>query len=398
MKSKWFWLIYLVFAFIVGFVFSYLVYLGYWYRFVDGIKSLSWYDYPLWFFLTFYITLIIHELSHLLAFVFQGVSIRALYLHMLIIYRSKTKWKIKFNMKHWFLLGGFVVPNLNEIDDDVSYQKTVKQFSTSLIVAPIVTISFMGLMILTWVLSILFDAQTSWVGFITLFSAYTTIFSLFYIRSFKLSNNSFYGDFVAYRKMKEDTLFQLVQLLQYIQFSLKTSALTRSYLFEQSKSFLKEHDVKTTLFYQILVMNYIEMVCYHEKEDDVIIQEKINRMHKNQLFRSDHGLTLLYDIALYQYHLGFVEKSYQLMEDIKTKASPKIDERLRTYLHKQFEHLLNIENHEEFLAKEENHVLSIASLFDVLMEDEEPRKPLPFKIWEIPVVFKEETEEKSDSE
>jgi hypothetical protein len=33
-------------------------------------------------------------------------------------------------MKHWFLLGGFVVPNLNEIDDDVSYQKTVKQFST----------------------------------------------------------------------------------------------------------------------------------------------------------------------------------------------------------------------------------------------------------------------------
>ena len=34
----------------------------------------------------------------------------------------------------------------------------------------------------------------------------------------------------------------------------------------------------------------------------------------------------------------------------------------------------------------------------VLMEDEEPRKPLPFKIWEIPVVFKEETEEKSDSE
>ncbi|HRX45316.1 MAG TPA: hypothetical protein P5091_04675, partial [Acholeplasmataceae bacterium] len=45
-------------SFGIGFLFSYLVYLGYWYRFVDGIKSLSWYDYPLWFFLTFYITLI----------------------------------------------------------------------------------------------------------------------------------------------------------------------------------------------------------------------------------------------------------------------------------------------------------------------------------------------------
>ncbi|MDY0295017.1 MAG: site-2 protease family protein [Acholeplasmataceae bacterium] len=387
----------LLLAFVIGFILSYLIYLGYWYRFVDGLKTTSWYDYPLWFVLTFFITLVIHELGHLCAFLLQGVKIRALYLHMLVIYHALNGWKIAFKPKHWFLVGGFVVPDLGEVTDDESYQKLVHQFSRSLITAPIVTIVFMGVTILLFLLSILIPMNASTIGFITVFNLYTVIFSLLYIRSFKMSNRSFYGDFVAYKKMKEDTLFQLVQFLQYMQFSLRATEQTKAYLFNKTKMYLVDNDFSTTLFEQALLMNYMEMVCFHGFQDDEKIKEKLFKLKKNSLYRSENGILVLYDLAAYYYHLSDVEKSYHLLNEIKMKASQKIDEKLRTYLQYQFEHLLNVANHETYLKQEDHHVSSIADLFDVLMEDQEERQPLPFQVWESPVSFELIEEQKSDS-
>lgn len=397
MQTIYRFLFLLFFAFIVGFTFSYLVYLGYWYRFIDGLKTTSWYDYPIWFVLTFFITLLIHELGHLLAFVIQGVKIRALYLHMLIIYHSSRGWALKFSLKHWFLFGGFVVPDLGDISDDESYEKIIKKFSNSLIAAPIVTIVFLVVTILLFLLAILLDFNASFVGFLTLFNAYTIIFSLLYMRSFKMSNKNFYGDFVAYKKMNDNTLFQLVQLLQYSQFTLGDTEKTKAYLFEKTKTYMIENELSTTLFDQVLLMNYIESVCYSGYEDHDIIKSKISRIHKNALYRTEHGLTLLYDIALYCYHLGDVEKSYRMLDEIKQKASQKIDEKLRTFLQYQFEHLLNVADHSSFLHDQDNHIFSMADLFDVLMEDKEEHKPLPFQSWETPITFETIEEEKSDS-
>lgn len=397
LKPIYRFLLLLVFAFLIGFILSYLIYFGYWYRLINGLKTRSWYDYPLWFVLTFFITLIIHELGHLVTFVLQGVKIRALYLHMLIIYHTKNGWKIAFRPKHWFLIGGFVVPDLGEVTDDDRYQKLVQKFSKSLIAAPIVTIVFMGLTILLFLISILIPMNTSMIGFITLFNFYTVIFSLLYIRSFKMSNRSFYGDFVAYKKMKEDVLFQLVQILQYIQFSLHAAEQTKTYLFNKTKTYLIEHDFSTTLFEQALLMNYMESVCFHGFEDDEKVKEKILKLKLNALYRSENGILVLYDIASYYYHLGDVAKSYHLLNEIKLKASKKIDEKLKIYLQYQFEHLLNMTNHEAYLNQEDHHVFSMADLFEVLIEDKDEPKPLPFQVWESPVTFELNEEQKSDS-
>ncbi|MFA5526449.1 MAG: site-2 protease family protein, partial [Acholeplasmataceae bacterium] len=122
MLKRFRWLLWLAFAFVLGFIFSFLVYNGYWYRLIDGLKTLRWYHFFMWLILTFLITLIIHELGHLFAFVFQGVKIRALYLYMLIVYKTKKGWRIKLKPKLWFLLGGFVVPDLDDIVSDENYE------------------------------------------------------------------------------------------------------------------------------------------------------------------------------------------------------------------------------------------------------------------------------------
>lgn len=171
MMKKWRWLLLLLFAFVIGFIFSLLVYNGYWYRFVDGLKTLSWYDFPLWLFLTFMITLTIHELGHLITMVIQGVKIRALYLYMVLIYRTPKGWRIKLKPKLWYLLGGFVVPDLGVIEDDDTYQNIVTKFAQSLRAGPIVTIIFLLVSIVTFLMSITFGWNESLVGILSYLQA-----------------------------------------------------------------------------------------------------------------------------------------------------------------------------------------------------------------------------------
>lgn len=394
MLKKWRWLLLLVFAFVIGFLFSLLVYNGYWYRFVDGLKTLSWYDFPLILILTFMVTLTIHELGHLISMVLQGVKIRALYLYMILIYRTKKGWRVKLKPKLWFLLGGFVVPDLGVIEDDDTYQKIVTKFAKSLQAGPRVTIVFLCVTIIAFLMSIAFNWHEAFIGFLSLFTAYTIILSSLYIKSFKLSNNSFYGDFVAYKKMNSDVMFQLVEISQYRSFSLIESKETDKFLFEKTKEIIKNHELRSSLFHQVIIIAYIEGVCYNAFDDDEEIRMKIMRYPLQPHYRNEQGITLLYDIALYYYHLGMVEKSYQLIDDIKKKANVKIDEKMRTYLEKKHHHILNISDQEEFLSHSENYIFRMSGLFEDLVDMNEMTRLMhekrPFQPWFSDVKFDED--------
>ncbi len=394
MKKIWRIAFLLVFAFIIGFSFSFLVYLGYWYRFVDGLKTISWYDVPLWFVLSFIISLTVHELGHLFMMVFQGIRIRALYLYMFMFYQSKKGLRIKFKPKFWYLLGGFVVPDLGKIEHDDQYQKIIDKFSRALLAGPIVTISFLVLTVITFILSIAYNWNDVFIGIVTLFSFFTVVFSTLFIRSFKLSNASFYGDFVAYHKMQDDPIFQIVEINQYQGFSLIESSETEKYLFDKTKQILKETELKVTLFHQMAILSYIEGVCYEGFDDDLIVREKIMRYPIHPNYRNEQGLALLYDIALYYYHLGMVEKSYKLMEEIPRKASTKINEKMRVYLEKKYQHILHISYDELFLSKKENYVFFMSGLFDELMDMEELTRLMhekrPLMPWMTTIDLKED--------
>lgn len=402
MAKKYRLLFILILPFLIGFLYSFLVTWGYWKTFRDGLSTVSLFFYPLSFFITFFITLTIHELGHLVTFVIQGVKIRALYLHMLVFVRTKKGWTIKLKPKLWALMGGFVIPDLGEMEDDVTYQKNLVAFRKSLIVAPYVTIIFLVLTMFIFLLSILLNWPSLFIGLYSPFTLFTILLSFFYIKSFKLSNSWFYGDFVAYKKMQEDEIFQLVQLSQYRMFSLTESKETDHYLFQRFVKVMLEKDLKSTMFHQLLILNYIEAVCYNEHEDNLAVREKLLHYSFSPHYHSEQGVMLLYDLAVYYYHLGMVEKSYHLIEQIKKRASTKIDEKSLLYLRKKHEHILHIAYDEPFLNQKEHIRVRNSVLYEDLVDFEkmmqEMHEPLPFQVWETRVDLTKEEDNKQKSD
>ncbi len=391
---------YLAFAFLLGYLFSFIMYQGYWYLVIDGLKMIPWYSWILGFFIVFIFTLLIHELGHLIAFLVQGVKIRALYLFIFVFYHSKKGWKFKIQPKLWYLIGGFVVPDLPKVDDESTYQKLVIKFSKALITAPIVTIAFMILIDLTFLLSTYVRASSLFLGWLFISALFTSLISLVYIKTFSLSNKSFYGDFVAYKKIKQDLVFQVIQIVQYQQFSLSEDTTTNPFLYQKLSSIIEQTELNTSLFHQILLMQYIEYVVYEHMPSMDSITEKLDKYPKNHLYRTLEGLSLLYDFAAYQYTLGHVEKAYQIIDMNAKKASQKIDVKQRNYLDLKFKHILNLSYHEEELDQE--HIaLGKEELFEAILDlhklQKESHQPLPFQQWLCEVNLEIESEENKNT-
>lgn len=248
--KKFKFIYWLLFAFFVGVIYSLLVYQGIWSKWGSGLKTVPFYMYIVWLLLTFYTSLTIHELGHLISFVVQGVKIRALYLTIFIFYKTEKGWRFRVNWKLWVLLGGLVVPDLGVIDRDEAFQKMKKKFSIALITAPIVTIVLWALVFTIFILTLILSSNLAFIGAMTVITLYLTLLTLLYVHTFRLSNPLFYGDFVAYKKMKEDPVFQTAQIAQYTIFSLEPSKETDQYFFYQAEALIK----KTSMHRNMLII------------------------------------------------------------------------------------------------------------------------------------------------
>ena len=135
---------YLIIAFVWGYLFTAMVYNGMWSNFLIGLRALKWWIYPLGFMASFILSLTIHELGHFFTFLFQGVKLRALYILIFVFYKSARGWRMTVRPKLWVLLGGLVVPDIDDITDDKRYDEIIRKFAIALIAAPIVTIVYMS--------------------------------------------------------------------------------------------------------------------------------------------------------------------------------------------------------------------------------------------------------------
>ena len=153
-KRRWIYLPIIVF--LIGCIYTILIYNGIWFKLTSGLKSLSLIGYLLWFIFAFYFTLTLHELGHFLAFYFQKVKLRAIYLTIFVFYKNEKGWHFTIKPKLWILFGGLVVPDLGEIRNEEEYKSLSSKFSKSLIAAPIVTISLLVITLITFVLLMLF--------------------------------------------------------------------------------------------------------------------------------------------------------------------------------------------------------------------------------------------------
>jgi len=398
---------FLVLAVIISYFYLGFFQFSNWLNFSDTQSSLSILDYLLWFFITFYLSLTIHELGHFFSFVFQKVKLRALYITIFVFHKTIKGWRFAIKPKLIVLLGGLVVPDFGDVKNEEEYNKVVNKFSKALIAAPIVTICFLTITIITFILLIVLIPNTPWLGISFMIMLFAIPINLLFIYSFTLSNPMFYGDFVAYKKIKTDPIFALSMIIQYSIFTLIDSEESDHYLWEKSRNILKDIQITSSQFHTMILLNYIDGVIRREESFDQTIDIKINRIPVRKYLKNEQGLNLVYDIACYHYFNGNVDRAYQLYEDVQKLRSDKLDEKMLNYYKNKYMHILNIEYQDQFLANQDNYYIGNNWIFDILVNPYEMlsahHEKMTFKEYSTPVQFEEievinEEEQKSDSD
>jgi hypothetical protein len=395
-------LYFFIFSFLLGMFYTFLVYQGIWNKITLGLRSIPFWAYPLWIFFSFYFTLALHELGHFISFYAQGVKLRALYLTIFVFRKTEKGWSFIIKPKLWILFGGLVVPDLGEIKTDEDYEEISKAFSKSLITAPIVTIIVLFLSLLTTILLILYSQNYGLIGIFLLNTIFITLLSVLYIYTFTLSNPMFYGDFVAYKKMKEDEIFRLTQISQYTMFSLTDSEETTLFLWNKAKELIKKTEINSSLFHTMLISNYLEGVIHMNQQIDDEVDQKICKLHIGHYLRSEQGLVLAYDLAYYHYIKKDVHKAYQIFNDIKTRQIKKVDPKMIEYMKRKTMHIMHIEDQTEFLNNKDNLFIGMSWLFDSLFDPyetlKEQHEKLPFTPYLTEVNIEPIEETKSDQD
>jgi len=397
------WLYFLIFAFLLGYSYTALVYNGIWPKLVESLGTIRFHEFLLWFIFAFYSSLTLHELGHFFAFVIQKIKIRALYLTIFVFYKNEKGWHFTIRPKLWVLGGGLVVPDLGKIESDQDFDQLRNRFAKALIAAPMVTISFLLISMVTFILVLVYSTHTHWIGIISIVTLYVTLLSSLFIYTFTLHNSMFYGDFVAYKKMKTDPIFQLTQINQYTMFSMVETEKTTEYLFNKTKNVLKDIQLDTSIFHTMLLTSYLDQIIRGDEEIDPIIDAKIKALKLSAYTHSEHGIYLVYDLCYYHYKTKNVFKAYQMFEDIKKRTSKKLNPKLITYLEKKTLHVLNIEYQDAFFMDKNNYYVGNSWIFDILIDPIETLKeyhtPLPFVEYSSPVLIEDIKleDEKSDS-
>jgi len=380
----------MVIAFIIGYFHSQLIYLGIMEKWGFAVREVPFYAYFLLLILSFYITLIMHEMAHFLAFLFLGIRLRALYLTMFVFVKINHRWTFKIKPKLWVLFGGLVVPDLPKIHNLKEYENIRKIFRKSLIAAPMATISFAIFIVFLASFNILFGANTVWIGYLFIYSIFNTIWSIVYYLTFGLHTETLYGDFVAYKNMKKDDGFALSQIVQYQMFSSIEDLKTDRYLLSMLEEKIKETQLNFSLFHQMLTIQYLEGLLILERKASHEIIDKIHHYSKRMPIRDEHSLILAHQIVLFFYQHREIEKAYEMLANIdkKTKHS-KMLEKMRMYYHNKTEHVTHINDHQTFLEDDENIYIGQMWIFDAIidpyMNERQSHKKLPYHPWVCPV-------------
>jgi len=386
----------LIIAFLIGYIYTALVYNGIWFNLRTGLSRIPFYMWIVWLIVSFYLTLTLHELGHFFAFRIQGIKLRALYLTIFVFYRNEKGWRFLIKPKLWILLGGLVVPDLGEIKNDDDYQKVANKFGVALITAPIVTLS---ILLLTWVIFIMTLYSSSNIvtlGIIAVMTLWITLLSLLYIYTFTLSNPMFYGDMVAYKKMKKDAVFQLAQIHQYQMFSLTDSKETEIFLWQKAKDAIKKHTLHHHTTDIALYMAYIDGILHLNQEIDTQVDLKIQRLSTHLFTRSEQGLTLLYEVCHYYYKTRRPDQAYRLFEFIQERASKKVSEHVLEYLKKRSMHIMHLAYDDVYLNDLKHITMGNTWIFEPILDLHEMLKnaheKLPFVPYLTLVDLKKEEE------
>jgi len=159
----------------------------------------------------------------------------------------------------------------------------------------------------------------------------------------------FYGDFVAYKKMKTDPIFQLTQINQYTMFSMVETEKTSQYLFEKTRDILKEIKALEEQFFSNqsdlerhnISINQLTKSGFEMKNSDSNSETRHHDIKENQKQLSNHE----HDIKRIKQSLGKIEKTI----DQKHALLVPLDQEIEKIIQKQktSESMLEKDKHQE---------------------------------------------------
>lgn len=346
--KKWRLLYFFIACLVLGFLTMPLFHSGYFSVLWKSLTTIKWYFQILLFIGTFFITLALHELAHFISFLVSGYKNELIIILFLVFYKKNNKWRLKIDFKLLLLGGGLVFPDLGELNDEKDFLKARKAMQVSLLTAPLFTL-ISGVLFLVITLIFFYDNS-----FLVTFSLFTFLFSMLYTYSSTKETSQIFGDFKAYKRVKNDEEFATVIVSQYV-----TSL--PDYQIKMMKNHLTHQnpirmDIISKSYFQIL----LDMALFQNNEIDYLILDKCLYYHQHimsfsRLLSDPQNYELAQAIIFYLSRLNYKQEAEKLFNlFIVTIENSKISLQAKEYFSKQTKHILGLKDESEFLNNPKN--------------------------------------------
>ncbi|MDR2822837.1 MAG: hypothetical protein LBV58_04820 [Acholeplasmatales bacterium] len=346
MKKLIFFCAFIAFFFLFGILVSFFLDYQFLDNFLVSLSKVKWFFVILSCVFAFICGIFIHESGHLVSFLIDHIKIRCFAVLLFVFFKDNTtkKYKFRINFSLLKILGGFVVPDLPEVNDK-NYDDIRRSFSKSLINGPLFSYFSLGIFIFSFIISFIFLGGSFFLGFIFYFDIIYLIFVLLATKSFNLNNGFFFGDRYAYKKILSDEDFFLATLLSYQTFSLNIQEQTNAFLINKVKQILKEKPY--SLFSESLIIYYIDSLIFDGLEPDITV-------NIDSVVRKQDSIQLAYYKVLFNYVFSgdnSFNESYSKFKEYYEFIENSIEDR---YL-KLLEHNICEFDNSEILLDEDNY-------------------------------------------
>lgn len=362
-KKIIFRLSFVIFCFLLGMFIAFFGHNKTFYKIGKGFKQFPWWAALLTVIITIFINISVHEITHAIAFLLQKIKIRALYIFCFKFVRPENKklFRIYIDPKLFLLGGGLVIPDIPPVRDDNEFETLIKKFRKSIIAAPIASIVFSILTIITWLLISIFTSNQIIIGLFNYFVITTYVVSFLVVATSKQETEEFSGDFKAYKNLKEDDLYKLIIINQYLIFNTNSYNQSKNYIMDKNENYLMNNSNYYYHFYQVLLTTYLENIIFGNGKRNIKIDEKLENIDIYLLSRTELGVELAYLIIYFNYINGNISlalKNKYILE--KEALKSKIKQKKLIYLKKRANHLLNISNELEYINNEKNYYYGLS--------------------------------------
>ena len=342
----------LLIGFILGFSFSALVYTNTFRRIGRAMSLYPWYVHVLFVPLGFFVAILIHELAHFISLKKQGISSKAIYVFIFVLIKQK-RWTIKLFPRFGLMLGGLVMPIINDITDEQKLIDIKQKLAKSIIAGP--RWSFIFGIITTIVLIASPMTNLDYLtGFIIVFGITVIIMTLLVYVASKAAMDGLYGDFVAYEQIQKNLEFLVMYILSGSDVS-QTAEENEKFLWPKIIQLLSTKSLTANLPMKTFFLHYLEQVIFNNQIGCTSVDNKIKRV--NLLDNDEQSLILNYYLAFWYYKNDHSDRAFEILNQIDDKKY-KVKSKVAIYWQHLCDHVLGLKDNQEFLSNSKNYAPS----------------------------------------